>query len=153
MKGIGLIKLFCLLISFSVAGQGNFSAVVSQSEVVAGEIVELKFIIENMKGDFEPPNFAPFEQVAGPMQSSSFQSINGQISEMYSFTYILQAPEEGVYLISEAELLVEDQAFYTDPIEILVLPSGRTPSTDRQDIRQKSPSLQQILKGKIIKRF
>lgn len=150
MRGIVCIVLFFVSFGVSVVGQEGFVAKVSQKEVAVGDVFEINFIIENVKGDFEPPNFEPFEPVAGPMQSSSFQSINGQVTQSYQFKYLLRASEEGVYLIPEAELVLETEVMFTDPIEIVVLPSHQK-KKDR-NTRQR-PSLQQILRGKEIKRF
>lgn len=153
MKGIALSVMLWVLVSVPLWGQEAFYAQASQSEVEAGQLVEVEFIIRNMKGEFEAPDFNPFILVAGPMQSSSFQSINGQVTQEYRFKYILRAPEDGVYLLPEAELLVDDELFVTDPLEIIVLPSGQPGLQKQEPGRSPSPALRQILQRKKIKRF
>ena len=147
------ITFFCVLFHFSAAAQGSFYAEISSKEVKAGALFEVEFVVADMKGSFTAPDFTPFQRVAGPMQSSSFQSINGQVSQEYRYTYVLKAPEEGFFLLPEAELVAGDQVFYTEPIEIEVLPSDAPLLDDRQESHSEPSRLRQILKGKTIKRF
>lgn len=139
-------------------GQAEFYAKSSAAEIEAGEILEVAFYIKNLKGDFERPEFAPFALVAGPMKSSSFQSINGEITQEYSFKYILRAPSEGFYLIPEASLVTPENSFYTDPIEIQVLPADGRPAPPNSAPKRRSDSipassLEEILRNKKVKRF
>jgi len=151
MKMHGLVVFFCLLIYGSAFAQEEFFVQVSKTEVEAGQLVEIEYVIKNMKGDFEAPDFTPFAWVAGPMQSSGFRSINGKITQEYRFKYILRAPEEGLYMIPEAELAVDGEILITEPVEILVLPKGSQNGNNAIDSAE--PSLQEILKRKKIKRF
>ncbi len=153
MKEIVLLAIFWTLGSVPLMGQEEFYARASKNEVEAGQLVEIEFVIRNIKGEFEAPDFTPFILVGGPMQSSSFQSINGQVTQEYRFKYILRAPEDGVYLLPEAELIAGEEIYFTDPIEIFVLPSGQSGIQKQDSGQSPSPGLRQILKGKKIKRF
>jgi len=153
MKEIVLFTLFWTLASVPLWGQEEFFARISQNEVEAAQLVEIEFIIRNIKGEFEAPDFTPFALVGGPMQSSSFQSINGQITQEYRFKYILRAPEDGIYLLPEAKLIAGEEMYFTDPIEVFVLPSGQSGIQKQDSGSRRSPALRQILKGKRIKRF
>ncbi|NBB88317.1 MAG: hypothetical protein GVX96_00820, partial [Bacteroidetes bacterium] len=101
MKVLGLAVFLCFIIHGPAAAQEEFYVNVSKTEVEEGQLVEIEYVIKNMKGNFEAPDFTPFVWVAGPMQSSGFQSINGKITQEYRFKYILRAPEEGLYMIPE----------------------------------------------------
>ena len=151
MKVLGLAIFLCFVICGPVSAQEEFYVNVSKTEVEEGQLVEIEYVIKNMKGDFEAPDFTPFAWVAGPMQSSGFQSINGKITQEYRFKYILRAPEEGLYMIPEAELIVDEEILITEPVEILVLPAGSR--KEKNAIDSAKPSLQEILKRKKIKRF
>lgn len=153
------ISLICIgLCPLLLCGQEEFYAKASVEEIEAEEVMEVTFYIRNLKGEFERPEFEPFGIVAGPMKSSSFQSINGEITQEYSFKYILRAPDEGFYLIPEAMLVTPEDTYYTEPIEVQVLPADGRPlppsaAPKKRPDSTPSPSLEEILRSKKVKRF
>jgi len=153
MRSLFFSLFIGFLLALPLAGQGEFYARASKTEVEAGQILEVEFVIRNRKGDFQAPDFTPFVLVAGPMQSSSFQSINGQVSQEYRYKYILRAPEEGFYMLPEGELLSKEKLLFTDPLEITVLPAGQQQLQKHDTAPILTPSLRQILQRKKIKRF
>lgn len=71
---------------------------------------------------FTPPAFGGFDVLAGPTTSegTSVSIVNGHVSKTVSFTYtyVLQAQNEGLATISAASVQVEGKTYSTQPLTI-----------------------------------
>lgn len=155
MKQLIFISLFTLGASITFAQEAYFKAEVKKNEVESQEVFRVDFIIKNIRGEFQAPDFHPFKLVGGPNQSSSIQIINGEYFQEYRYSYFLQAPEPGIYFIPEATLLTENDILESPPVEILVLAEGHMPGNKQgiKDRRDSLDRLEEILKRKQIKKF
>ncbi|MEY2904703.1 MAG: hypothetical protein RJA52_719 [Bacteroidota bacterium] len=125
------IKSLCLFglslfFTLPVLGQKeiSFSAEVAQDTLLAGNIVQVVFKLENGKGTgFEPPIFEKFEIVQGPSTQSYFSMVNGEVSQSLSFTYWIKPKEEGILYIEPASISVEEKIIETKILNIVVLPN------------------------------
>ena len=104
-----------------------------------GNIIKVKFEVKNTQGQFEPPVFENWLILGGPNTSSQFSMINGRITQSASYEYILQAPEEGVFLIDSGKLNNGEEAFTTEAVLITVLPNpeGRQVMPQRYGYQQE----------------
>lgn len=143
----------CMGVITLSAQESSFSASANASQIETGKVFRIQFEVKNLKGEFEPPDFEPFNVVGGPNQSSSIQMINGQITQEYTYTYFLQAPEPGVYLIPEANLITEEEVFQTAPIEINVVGENEKVQPKEDVPPDSSEKLKKILQGKEIKKL
>ncbi|MDZ7741412.1 MAG: BatD family protein [Bacteroidota bacterium] len=97
-----ILIIFNLLASGVGAQDIEFTAS-AKSVVQEGERFRLVFSLNANGSNFNPPDFENFRLIAGPSPStsSSFQNINGQISQSVtqSYTYYIQAVKAGTFEI------------------------------------------------------
>jgi hypothetical protein len=123
------LMLFFLISIVNVYSQStkiSFTASVSKSEVLFGNVIKLEFELKNVKGEFEAPTFENFEIVSGPNTSSSMYIVNGESSSTKKITYYLKPKKEGKLNIEPAYLVNEenkDSNMETKPINIVVKPN------------------------------
>lgn len=135
MKKTGKYLLNCLIPVFvlffgassSYAQDPVFSALTDKQTVAAGETFNVKFTIENGRGNISPPDFSDFKVVMGPARASSFQDINGRRTTTMTLSYTLRAMAEGTYTIGPASAKVGNTQLQSQPIKIEVT-KGRSPS-------------------------
>lgn len=135
MKKTGKYLLYGLIPAFSVlfcTSGGNaqdpvFSASTDKQTVAAGETFNVKFTIENGRGEISPPDFSDFRVMMGPARSSSFQLINGRQTSTMTLSYTLRAVKEGTYTIGSATAKVGNTRLQSEPLKIEVT-AGRSPS-------------------------
>lgn len=117
----------------------SFNLSVSADTILQGNIIKVKFEVQNTQGQFEPPDFEKWIILGGPNTSSQFSMINGQVTQSASYEYILQAPDEGVLLIDSGKLNNGEESLTTEPLMITVLanPEGRQVIPQRYGYRQE----------------
>ncbi len=134
LKRLTVLVLLLASWAFSFAQDVEFS--VSAPNVVSvGEQFRVVFKLNARPQEMNPPAFDKFYILAGPSTStsSSIQIVNGQMTQTYefSYTYILEAVEEGQFTICSATARVSNKEYKTNPVEIEVV-KGTT--------RQSAPS-------------
>ncbi len=137
----------------------TFVVMVGSDTIAQGDILEVKFLLKNIDGQIERPDFAGFEIVGGPNQSSSFQFINGKSASSISHSYWLRAPEPGVFYLGPVYVKTGDGGtLESGPVEISVLPeSGDAPtrhgvieeSADPNSLWQHTPAKPKLKTRKI----
>ena len=121
------LKLFLfttiLLIGADVVSQndGSFTMDVSSDTVLMGNTFTLSYTIENLEGEFAPPDLSDFKIVHGPNVSSQFSSINGVVSRRSSYTYYLLPILEGVGMIGSASVGYDDTWTELEPVKITIV--------------------------------
>ncbi len=146
MNKVFLFVILLLNVTFSgvFAGEVRLSAS-APSEVALGERFRLVLSVNAHPQQLTPPAFGSFRVLSGPSQSSSSstQIINHQVttSVSISYTYILEATEEGEFTLTNASVTVNGQTYRADPIQIKVLPQGAapqpsTPARPQQESRE-----------------
>ena len=102
----------------------SFEVKISTDTILYGNFLEVRFVAQNLKGTFEPPEFTDFEVVGGPNQSTSMSIINGHSSQTASFSYFIKPRNTGLLYIEPAYYLNGSESNYeTQPIEIISLPN------------------------------
>lgn len=123
MKRYIVITIFLFgsiaLFAQEVALKANYPPVVT-----AGEQFAVSWNA-NANGSFNAPSFNGFYKLAGPQTSysSSTQVINGKFSQQtsYTYTFFLQAMNEGKFVIPPATITVKNKEYKSDSLYIEVL--------------------------------
>ena len=123
MKCVSIFFFFLISYLPLNAGDVVFRVEVSTDTVLLGNYFELKFTVENARGNFVHPDFYGFEIVGGPNHSSSFSMINGRVTQSATYTYYLQPLDEGIYFIDPASIDVNGKIMETPTLEIIVIPN------------------------------
>ena len=121
MKNILIIcALSFSFIQTAICQKGQFYVEVSADSVLVDNYFEVSFIIENLDGNFEAPDFADFQVMSGPNTSMSMSIINNKMTRSSKYSYLLKPIDIGRYFIEPAYLISEEESHETDPIEIIV---------------------------------
>jgi hypothetical protein len=117
-----VLLIVCALLP-SQANEVSFSASAPQ-QVAVGEPFRITFSLDARPADFQPPAFSGFRVLSGPSQSSSSstQIINNQVTTTvsFSYTYVLEATEEGTFAIEPARVTVDGSNYRSNRINIRV---------------------------------
>lgn len=102
-------------ITFDVSGNHN---------VVVGEQFIVRYTTDAINGKFNSPNLKDFKLLSGPntSTSSSFQSINGRVtqSQTTTYTFYLRAIKEGTLKIPPATIELSGKKYKSKPFSIIV---------------------------------
>ncbi|MWB93546.1 protein BatD [Flavobacterium sp. GA093] len=140
--------LVLLLLSFQgLMAQVQFEARVSKNTLGQNERFRIDFMM-NVDGDnFEEPAFEGFRVVAGPSQQISQSWVNGRSSFQKIYSYILQPIQKGNFVIKQASIEYNGQAYKTAPIKIKVtnaVPQENDPNNPQQQGGSNDSSLNLI---------
>ena len=149
-----LVAIFCVfVVSFVFGQQGSLSVKVNKDTIAKDEVVTVEFLLDNLTGNFQAPDFRGFQVVSGPNTSSSFRMMNGEVSQKKSYSYALVPMEEGSLLIGPATVENDGDVMSTEDIEIFVSDNYRSSAKDRtfiygleNDIEPKSQKKKRPLK-------
>ena len=141
------------------AQSASFTVEVSTDTLLMGNLLEVRYSVENAKGDFESPDFEGFDLVSGPNVSSRFSMINGKTSQQASYTYYLSPVSTGVIEIAPARITSDGMTMETTTVQIVVLenPGGEVQRPGqlmlKQRIEQKDSSavIQDSIRAKLKK--
>ena len=119
--------LFMMLCPLWLWAQDNPTLTVStKKQVVVGERFQVVFEANAEGKSFSAPSFEGFTVLGGPFTStsSSFSMVNGSMSHSVkvTYTFALQAYQEGTFRIGAASLTVKGNKVSSEPFEIKVLP-------------------------------
>jgi hypothetical protein len=108
--------------------------------VGSGQQFAVTFTVNAAASNFKAPSFKGFSVLSGPNQSSSssMQIINGKMNQSvsYSFTYYLQAGNEGNYTVAPARITVEGKTYESESISIKVVKSSQGANNQQQQQQQ-----------------
>lgn len=97
----------------------------AKNVVRVGERFQLSYSVNAEGQNFRGPELAKFRILGGPSTSSSskIEIINGNVSQRvdYSFTYVLQATEEGIFDLGPAKITVDGKIYESNPMKIQVV--------------------------------
>jgi hypothetical protein len=116
-----LLPVF-LGVGYLATGQVKFSTVVSSKEIGRNDYVQIEFVVENAKEieHMNPPAFAGFRVVQGPIQSSGMSIVNGNMSQYKSLSFVLQPTKAGKFLIAGAAATVDGKPMESNSVTIEV---------------------------------
>jgi hypothetical protein len=78
-----------------------------------------------------PPEFTGFRQIGSPGTSSQFSWVNGQVSNVRTFTYTLEAREPGDYTIDPARVETSDRTLRSASVSVTVVRPGDPGARDQ----------------------
>ena len=129
------ILLLTVLITQIITAQ-KFTATVSKATLGVNERFRIQFSIDKQgSDDFTMPTFVNFNVVAGPMQSTNFEYINGKQSFEKSFTYTLQPKRQGEFTIPSASITYNGKKIHSNTVKI------RVTKAVKKAINSNDPSL------------
>lgn len=137
MRKIVLTTLL-LFITFTIAIAEEISFVTSAPKaVVVNQQFRLKYTLNRRsKGEPRLPAIEHFTILAGPYRSeqSSTSIVNGNVtsSQSVTYTYTLQADEEGEFTISGATINIDNESYTSNSIRIKVLPPDKSATAQTQ---------------------
>ena len=109
-------------IGIQLVNAQNFTAKVSKTTLGENQRFRIQFTIDKQGTDnFRPPVFTNFKIVSGPMQSTSFQYINGKKSFEKSFSYTLEPKAKGVFTIGSATTTYQGKTIHSNKVKITVV--------------------------------
>ena len=98
----------------------------AKKQVMVGERFQVVFEANAEGKNFSAPSFEGFTVVGGPFTStsSSFQMVNGSMSHSVkcTYTFALQAYQEGTFHVGSATLNVKGKKISSEPFDIKVIP-------------------------------
>ncbi len=113
----------CLLFLGFLTQAQSLSVEVSGDSILLGNVITLKFTVENSEANLELPEFEDMQIVSGPNYASSVQIFNGEKTSQKSISLILRPKSIGQYFIPPAYLVTEDITLETEVLEINVYPN------------------------------
>lgn len=98
----------------------------TKKQVMVGERFQVVFQANAEGKNFQAPSFEGLTVVGGPFTSTStsFQMVNGSMSHSVNctYTFALQAYQEGTFHVGAASLTVKGNKITSEPFDIKVLP-------------------------------
>ena len=98
----------------------------AKQQVMVGERFQVAFEANFEGKNFTAPSFTGFNVLGGPFtsSSSSVQIVNGSVTRTTknTYTFALQAAQEGAYHIGAASLTVKGNKVSSEPFDIKVVP-------------------------------
>ena len=98
----------------------------TKKQVMVGERFQVVFEANAEGKNFQAPSFEGFTVVGGPFtsSSSSFSMVNGSMSHTVrcTYTFALQAYQEGTFHVGSATLTVKGKKVSSEPFDIKVIP-------------------------------
>ena len=98
----------------------------TKKQVMVGERFQVVFEANAEGKNFQAPSFEGFTVVGGPFtsSSSSFSMVNGSMSHTVrcTYTFALQAYQEGTFHVGSATLTVKGKKISSEPFDIKVIP-------------------------------
>ena len=126
MKKFFLYNILFFL-ALSLSGQDVTVEAEYPSVVTVGQQFNVSWTINADDGEFAAPSFDGFYKIMGPQtsRSSSRQLISGKLSQhvSQSYTYYLQAVQEGKFTIPPAKFTLRNKAYFSDSMRIEIVGS------------------------------
>lgn len=124
MKQI-IVVIFTLMLASGVssAQEEGFSVKVNKDTILAGNVLDVSFIANNVAGQFEAPDLGDLNVVSGPNTSTSMSMINGSVTQHASYSYRIFLEDIGEVIIPPAYLNTKEGTLETEPLSIIILPN------------------------------
>ncbi|MFH1296325.1 MAG: BatD family protein [Bacteroidota bacterium] len=122
------LGLLLTLASFHLFSQDTEFTASAKPVVTVGETFNLTYTLNAQGMNFRGPRISGFTVLTGPNTSttSSIRSINGRTSMTitYTYSYILQATQEGTFGVPAASVTVDGKSYQSNSLTIQVQPGG-----------------------------
>lgn len=113
------------------------------SQVQVGQRFRVTWELNAGGSDFTAPQISDFRVLGGPNQSTSMQYINGSMTQSISFSFVLEAKEEGEFTIAPGKVKSNGNIITSNELTIRVV-KGQQKSTTQSG---GQPSTQQSSGG------
>jgi hypothetical protein len=125
---------------FSFAQETVFTTKVSSSKAGLQDAFQVTYEIKNAGSvsKFLQPNFAEFNILNGPNQSSNISMFNGDVSQTLSFTYIIQCKKLGIVNVPSAGAIVDGRTIKSNNASIEIVKGSVAKVQQKQPSRQRS---------------
>lgn len=145
IKKLFLLYITLFITSLLYADDVRFSAS-APSRVIVGQPFQLVFSINENGKDLRLPDVKGFEIIAGPYTSTSSSTswVNGKMtsSKEVRYTYTLLPEKEGNFQIQAATIVVKKEKYYSNILNIQVLPEDKT-AQNQQNSDSNSAQIRQ----------
>ncbi|HEV2478796.1 MAG TPA: BatD family protein [Puia sp.] len=130
-----------LLPGLYASGQVKFTTNVSSQDVGKSDYLQVEFVVENAKqiDDMNPPDFAGFRVVQGPIQSSGMSIVNGNMSQYKALSFVLEPIKTGKFTIGGAAATVDGKHMQSNPVVVTVHPGGSGTANSNSQPQSQSP--------------
>ena len=124
MKGFRYI-LLVIALGFIIPGYGQvkFTGSVSRN-ISTGQRFELKYTVNGVGENFQPPVLGSFQVLSGPNQSTSqsFQMMGGKTTQSTTtaYSYVMVANKAGKFTIPPASITVAGKQYKSNPIQLSI---------------------------------
>lgn len=137
MRKLIIISLLLGSACWAQAQESHFSVTLSSDTIGLGERLEITFTLKNARGSlFEPPEFEGFRVVGGPNTSSQITIVNGEMTQVSSYSYILEPLDIGQYYIQPAGIVADGSPLETELKSVWVFSDGTLPK--KKEIRPEN---------------
>lgn len=126
-KQIGISVLLSVLSVAAFSQSALLTIEISADTLMMGNIIQVKYTLENSSSQIETPELEGLRIVSGPNYASSMSSVNGQVTQSVSLTFFLQPVDIGSAAIGSAYVKTENGILESQPINLIVLdnPDGQ----------------------------
>ncbi len=115
--------IFYLGLSSSLAQEEGFYVELQSDTILAGNVIQVSFIANNVTGKFEAPDLEGLNVINGPNTSTSMSMVNGAVTQYASYSYGIYVEEVGEVFIPPAYLVTEEGTLESDPANVIILPN------------------------------
>lgn len=122
--------LFALCVVYGKLNAQGFYAQVNSKKVQVGVPFEYAVVISVAATNFSPPNFKDVDVVSGPNQSSSYQVVNGTMSQQVVISYGLVAKKDGKFTIGPASIVSNGQKMETNALSMEAVKGAVNPASN-----------------------
>ena len=120
--------LFFFLAASIASAQVTFETKLSKKKMGINERLRVDFVMNNDGDNFNPPDFAEFDIVAGPNTSVSNSWLNGKHSYTKTYSYFLSPKKQGTFKINAASIEIKGVTYKTRPVAVQVNKAVKRPN-------------------------
>jgi uncharacterized glyoxalase superfamily protein PhnB len=142
-RRLSLILAVCLVAGSHARAQVAKLTATAPAEVAAGDNFRITWELNANGSEFVAPEITGFQVLSGPNQSSSFQMVNGNVSQSLSFSYIVRAQKEGTYEVGPARIKANGQVIQSNALTIKVKKGAPAQQQAQQGVQQQPQQQQQ----------
>ncbi len=138
-----------LLAFVAIAQETVFTTKVSATKAGALDAFHVSYEIKNAGNvsKFLQPNFTGFNVLQGPSQSSNISMFNGDISQVLSFTYLIQCKKTGTVTIPSAGAIVDGKTIKSNTTSIEIVNGSIAKQVAPRPKRNTQNPLEELLNG------
>jgi len=125
-----VVLLVCLGTTFMVDA-ASFRVETTKKLVDLSEYFEIKYIIEGANAsNLNPGDLSPFTIKSGPNENRKVTYINGKVNQSLTYSYYVQAKQEGTYKIAGASVFINKKKYRAKEVSITVNKAKATAKAD-----------------------